>query len=260
MHFQQIRGATAIITFSGKKFLLDPFFADKGSSYSVPSPHNTLLNPLVSLPVPIEYLVAVDAVIVTHMHHFDHFDARAKDALPKNMPIFTQNRGEYHDMRELGFTSVTALSREGVCFVGIELFKTEAAHGLGNNAQQYYDKFGLPAEACGVVFQAPGEKTLYVAGDTVWYAGVQETIDTYRPEVIVVNAAHAQFDDGTPIIMGADDVYQVTQAAPKATIIASHMDAVNHARLTRAGLHDFTRKMGIADQVMIPDDGETLSL
>lgn len=260
MNFQQIRGATSIITFAGKKFLLDPFFAEKGSSYSVPSPHNNLPNPLVSLPVSIEYLISVDAVIVTHMHHFDHFDERAKEAIPKEMPIFAQNASEYEDMLNLGFENVTYLTPEGVLFEKISLFKTEAAHGQGENAQKYYNEFGLPAEACGVIFEAPEEKTLYVAGDTVWYAGVQNAIDRFHPEIIVVNAAHAQFYDGTPIIMGADDVYQVSKAAPASIIIASHMDAVNHARLTRAKLKDFTQKMGIAHQVVVPEDGETLSL
>lgn len=31
MQFQQIRGATSIITYGGKKFLLDPFLAPKGA-------------------------------------------------------------------------------------------------------------------------------------------------------------------------------------------------------------------------------------
>lgn len=258
MNFQQIRGATSIITFAGKKFLLDPFFADKGSFPPIPSPHNNLPNPLISLPVSIEFLVSVDAVIVTHMHHFDHFDDRAKEAIPKEMPIFTQNMGEYEDMLELGFKNVTCLTDKGVTFDNIRLFKTEAAHGQGEDAQKFYNQFDLPAEACGVVFQATQEKTLYLAGDTVWYEGVQNAIDTFNPEIIVVNAAHAQFYDGTPIIMGADDVYQVSKTAPASVIIASHMDAVNHARLTRVNLKDSMEEMGIAHQVMIPEDGETL--
>ena len=78
MKFQRIRGATSIITFVGKKFLLDPFLADKGTLPPVPSPRDATPNPLVDLPLPVASIVDVDAVVVTHMHHFDHFDAAAR--------------------------------------------------------------------------------------------------------------------------------------------------------------------------------------
>lgn len=45
---------------------------------------------------------------------------------------------------------------------------------------------------------------------------------------------------------------------PDATIIASHMDAVNHATISRAGLRDFLRKHGKDGRVLIPEDGECL--
>ena len=34
-----------------------------------------------------------------------------------------------------------------------------------------------------------------------------------------------------PFCVGADGLYEAAMAAPQATIIASHLDAVNHARL-----------------------------
>ena len=51
MEFQQIRGATSIVTFGGLRFLIDPFFAPKGSTPSSPSPYNDFPNPLVELPL-----------------------------------------------------------------------------------------------------------------------------------------------------------------------------------------------------------------
>lgn len=104
MQFQQIRGATSVITYGGKKFLLDPFLAPKGAFPPVPSPYNDFSNPLVDLPLPVADIIAVDAVIVTHMHHFDHFDNFAAQALPKDMKMFVQSEKEASDMRALGFT------------------------------------------------------------------------------------------------------------------------------------------------------------
>ena len=259
MRFQQIRGATSIVTFGGIRFLIDPFFAPKGAFPPVPSPYNELKNPLVELPLPVEDIIKVDAVIVTHMHHFDHFDTYAARALPSSLPVFTQSAGEAEDMRGLGFLHVRPLEPEGTDFGGVRLYRREALHGDGVTAAYYYQKYGLPSEACGVLFQASGEKSLYVAGDTLWYEGVRRTIEAYSPGVIVLNAANAQVYDGTPILMGVDGLEEVALAAPKAEIIATHLDAVNHARVGRMELKRFVNAHGLSGRVHIPTDGETLS-
>ncbi len=260
MQFQQIRGATSIVTFGGKKFLIDPFLAPKGACPPVPSPYNNDNNPLVELPLPISDIVRVDAVIVTHMHHFDHFDAQAANALPKSMPMFVQSEREADDMRDLGFSNVTPLTDKGVTFGGVTLYRTEALHGDGVTAAYYYKKYGLPAEACGVVFCAPGEKVFYEAGDTLWYEGVQRVIETFRPEIIALNAANAQMYDGTPILMGVDGVREVALAAPEAILVATHMDAVNHARTSREDLRNFAAANGLDQRMYIPNDGESITL
>lgn len=260
MQFHQIRGATSIVTYGGQRFLVDPFFAPRGSCPPIPSPYNTLANPLVELPLPVETIIAVDAVIITHMHHFDHFDTCAAQALPGTMPVFVQSEKEAADMRALGFGNVTPLDAEGVSFRGVHLHRTEALHGDGVTAAYYYRKFALPAEACGFVLRAPGEKVFYAAGDTLWFDGVQHAITQYRPQVIALNAANAQMYDGTPILMGVDGVREVALAAPGATLIATHMDAVNHACLNRAGLRAFAETEGLTRRLLIPADGEILCL
>lgn len=260
MIFQQIRGATSIITFHDVRFLIDPFFAPKGSLPPVPSPVNMLPNPLVELPLPVENIVDVDAVIVTHMHHFDHFDDAARRALPRTIPMFAQNGEEAEDMRKQGFTQVTALTDEGVVFHDVALRRTEALHGAGEQAARNYAVFGLPSHACGVLFQAEGENTFYLAGDTVWFAGVADILERFRPQVVALNAAWAQFHDGTPILMGAEELAVVAERAPQARIVATHMDAVNHARLDRAGLRAFIAEHGLEARVLVPEDGESIRL
>ena len=77
MKFQQIRSATSIVTFAGKRFLIDPMLAEQGTYPSVPDTTSTGRgNPDCELPCPVQDLFNVDAVIVTHLH-FDHFDEAA---------------------------------------------------------------------------------------------------------------------------------------------------------------------------------------
>lgn len=77
MKFQQIRSATAIITYGGVRFLIDPWLSEKDAYPPIPgSPHPELRCPIHELSMPVEKIMEVDAVIATHLH-FDHFDETA---------------------------------------------------------------------------------------------------------------------------------------------------------------------------------------
>lgn len=116
-------------------------------------------------------------------------------------------------------------------------------------------------EAMGVVFEAPGFKTLYLAGDTVWRPEVDASIQTYHPQIIVLNAGMASLIDfAGGIIMGKEDVLRASRVAPTATIVASHLDAINHMTLTRKALREFVDEQGIHERVQIPEDGVRLKL
>ena len=84
MNIKQIRNVTIIITYAGKKFLVDPMLAPKGLYPGIMgTPNSHLSNPLVELPVSLDEITNVDAIIVTHIH-FDHIDEVALKVLPKN--------------------------------------------------------------------------------------------------------------------------------------------------------------------------------
>ena len=66
------------------------------------------------------------------------------------------------------------------------------------------------------------------------------------------------FDES--IIMGKEDVLRATQNSPDATIITTHMGAINHMALTRKELREYVQKNNIEDRVEIPEDGTTINL
>ncbi|WP_416147617.1 MBL fold metallo-hydrolase [Salipaludibacillus sp. HK11] len=252
MNIQLIRNATLVVQFAGKKFLVDPFLAVKGTYPPYPnSVRQDQNNPLVSLPTSIDNIIQdIDAVIVTHLH-LDHWDDAAKEALPKGIKVFSQNEEDATEIRNAGFQNVDVLQEDTV-FEGIQLTKTKGEHGRGKIL-----KFtGL---VCGVVFKHSSEKTLYVAGDTVWYDAVQEVIDTHEPDIIVVNGGDNQFFEGGSLVMGKEDIYNVYKAAPNAKIISVHMEAVNHWTLSRKDLKIFSEDKGMLSHVLVPNDGESYS-
>ncbi|MBE2978720.1 MBL fold metallo-hydrolase [Priestia megaterium] len=250
MKINQIRNATILVEYANKKFLIDPMLAEKGTYPPFPnSPRQDQNNPLVSLPTPVENIIeGIDAVIVTHLH-LDHFDEAAQRILPKDIKMFVQNEEDATEVKNAGFQNVEVLQEDTV-FEGIQLIKTKGEHGRGEILK-------LAGLVCGVIFKHHSEKTLYVAGDTVWYDEIQKTIDTHKPEIIVVNGGDNQFFEGGSLIMGKEDIYEVYKAAPDAKIIVVHMEAVNHWNLSREELNSFINEKEMSSTVLVPDDGES---
>ncbi|RAS81886.1 MBL fold metallo-hydrolase [Priestia endophytica] len=251
MNIKQIRNATISVEYANKKFLIDPMLAEKGTYPPFPgSVNQDQNNPIVSLPISVDDIIrGVDAVILTHLH-LDHFDEAAQRLLPKDIKMFVQNEEEAKEVQNVGFQNVEVLTKDTV-FEGIQLVKTRGEHGRGEELLK------LMGEVCGVVFKHPSEKTLYVAGDTVWYEGVQEELNTHEPEIIVVNAGDNQFLEGGSLVMGENDVFEVYKAAPNAKIISVHMEAVNHWTLSREELKNFSKEKGFLNNILIPEDGES---
>ncbi len=253
MNIQQIRNATLTVEYGGQKFSIDPMFSKKGEFDPFLPAERDDRNPIVELPMSVdEILDGVDAVIITHTHE-DHFDQAAKEQLPKDIKMFMQDEQDAELAKELGFTNIEVMEEEvGIDFNGVELTEVDGRHGHGETAK-------LMGNVMGIVFQQTDEKTLYLAGDTVWYENVQEVIDTYKPEVIMLNGGENQFLEGGPLIMGKEDIYEVYKAAPEADIIVSHLEAVNHWGLSREELKNFINEKGIESNVLVPDDGESYS-
>lgn len=273
MRIRQIRNATIVLDFGGARFLIDPWLAPK-DTYSgfTGTTNDHLRNPTAPLVVPMDEIVNVDAIILTHAHP-DHWDHIAAENIPANTPFFVQHFADKALITEAGsivledsicikhvegkkFTDVRVLTGNPE-FKGVKLQKVPGQHGSDVGVQAAYD---LLQEVCGIVFSHPSEKTLYLAGDTIWNHYVEANIAEYKPDVIILNAGDAQIPNLGNIIMNKQDVAQVCRVAPSATVIASHMEAVNHAMTTRAELREYLATQNLADRVLIPNDGETYTL
>src|SRR5687768_1583794 len=114
MEFRQLRNATIMIGYAGKRFLVDPMLAEKGGFPGFEGTINSHIpNPLVDLPAPMDEILDVDAVIVTHTHP-DHWDEAAINLVPKDMLIFAQNEKDAAEIRGQGFRNVRALEEKTV--------------------------------------------------------------------------------------------------------------------------------------------------
>ncbi|MCD2201755.1 MBL fold metallo-hydrolase [Halobacterium sp. KA-6] len=234
---QLIRNATALVDVGDTTFLVDPMFASPGENPPVPNSPNDRRNPLVPLP---DVNLSYDAVVVTHRHP-DHWGEAASDEVDADVPLFCQPE-EADAFADEGFTDVRPVDDE-TAFEGVTIHRTPGRHGHGELAEEM-------APVSGFVFE--GDETVYVAGDTIWYEPVEETLDRFDPDMVVLNGGEAQFEQGDPITMGVEGIAAVREATD-ATVVVVHMEAINHCLLTRDELRSAT------EDVHVPEDGEQVS-
>ena len=247
MDLRLIRHATLRVRTGGRDLLVDPMLAPAGAADPVPNTANPRRNPLVELPTtPAEVVGALDAVLVTHLHN-DHFDAAAREVLDAGLPVACQPP-DAETLREHGLRDVRPVAG-AIDLGGVGVVRTAGRHGTGEIGERM-------APVCGFVVRAPGEPSVYVAGDTIWCEEVEEALAEHDPDVVVVNAGAARFLEGDPITMDADDVVTTARAA-RGVVVAVHMEAINHCALTRAQLRAAAADAGV--EVLVPDDGETLN-
>ena len=180
--------------------------------------------------------------------------------LPKELPLFAQNEEEADASRKIGFKDVRVLKEEGIEFDGVKLYKTPCDHGSGDLVtERFYNMVKLTDQACGVLFKSDSETvTFYLAGDTIYYPGVKETIEKFEPQVVAVNAAGAQAPTGHALIMNQYDIWALMNDFPKLAVIATHVEGVSHATVNREMLRAFAKVKGLT-ALAIPNDLETLT-
>jgi len=263
MKIKQIRNATVRVSFAGKNFLLDPWLIEKGKMgcfsdipgrpFHIPDvSKESIPMPMCDLPEPVEAVLdGIDYYIVTHIHP-DHIDispdGTVGSVLDKAVPVLVQNEADRDVFLKSGFRQVKVMSETGCGFGDITITKAPALHGVIEPC----------GEASGVVFQGKGEKTLYVAGDTIWNTEIKKTLKYYRPDVVVLNACAAELTGFGRLIMNDEDVEAAARTVPDAKIVISHMDTVAHATITRYTMRGLLARRGV--DYLMPDDGETVEL
>ncbi len=250
MQIQSIRNATMRISYHGHLFVCDPYLADK---YSRPSYTGKSPNPLVDLPMPAEKVIeGADFFLISHLHS-DHFDPAAASLLPKDTPVFCQPEDKC-DLKTKGFTNVNSVNN-AVSWNGIRIDRFTGHHGSGMVLTEM-------GNVSGFVFSAEDEPTVVWVGDSLLTDDIREVIHRSKPDVIITHSSGAVWGkDRVLILTDAVQTVEICQLAPKAAVVAVHMEALDHATVSRANLRKYARENGIKDsQLLIPMDGETITL
>lgn len=251
MKIQQIRNATLKIQYGDQTILLDPWLQDKGTGLSAPTVNQKMegiRQPMNELPMTSqEILSGVDFCLVTHIHP-DHFTA---DYLPKEIKIIVQNEEDRDKAAEMGFSETFSFEGDELKIGNVTITKVPALHGDNSTVAEMMGK------GSGYILSGE-EKTLYIAGDTVYYESVENTLEKYKPDVIALNCCEATIPVGR-LIMNLPDVEMVCEKMPEAQVIATHLDSVNHALVTSSDVKEFAQNHEL-NNLCVPANGEQLLL
>lgn len=201
--------------------------------------------------MPVDQILEdVDAVIVSHLHS-DHWDDAARQEIRSDMPILCHTRDTDH-IQQQGFVDVRAVAGQ-FNFNAVSLSTTEGRHG----PPEILKAMG---PVSGFMFRAPDEPSLYWAGDTVLCSEVRDIIANERPDVVVVHACGAAWDGIEPLVMDVDMTLETVRISEPAIVVATHLDAVDHATVSRATLRMALRDDRVAsERLIVPEDGTILT-
>jgi L-ascorbate metabolism protein UlaG (beta-lactamase superfamily) len=245
-----------IIHYLDERILIDPCLNPKGSL-----PPYTLfrkrprLNPLVDLPRNSEAMLnQITAGLITHCRygHFDHLDRWGIRLLKqKQVAVYCSHLDEpYLKRRHINAIPLYLNRRNDFLTGSITSFQTAHGHGFAG---------WLMRPGAGYFIELPGEKSVYISGDTVMTRTVRRVLNDLRPDISILNAGTATLDFGRPILMPINEQLDFMKTAP-GLVIAVHLDAFNHCLTTRDILRDAVMKEGLSAKVIIPQDGELMEL
>ena len=253
-----IRSATVLVTYKNAardsvNILVDPILADEGTEPPIEY-SNGLPNPRIQLPIDkYELLKGIQAVLLTH-YHSDHFDGEAERIVPKDTLIFCQPYDEAR-LREKGFTNLRVI-RDVLHWEGLTISRFLASH--------YQGATGAPpfGESSSYSLQTKSD-TVFFTGDAILDDKLKSSLQASNPRTIVANAGACQFTKENPLLapgmtmtLTAHELKETSQLFPHSTVVAVHMDAINHCPLTKTDLRKYVEKEGLRDRILIPTEGD----
>ena len=245
-----IGGPTALLEFAGARFLTDPTFDPGGTAY--PTPHYTL-HKTAGPAVPPDAILPVDAVLLSHDHHFDNLDHAGRALLSRAGLVLTTPAGA----QRLGgaatglkpWQSAAVPARQGGV---VRVTSTPARHGHAGADRGPVTGFVLTSE------DHP-EHCVYVSGDTVWYEGVAQVARRFAVRVAVLFMGAARVPEVGPdhLTLTAAEGVAAAGAFRDATIVPLHFEGWAHFSESRAAIEAAFAAATLTHRLRLLAPGET---
>lgn len=245
-----IGGPTALLELAGLRLLTDPTFDPAGTDYPVgPYTLRKIAGPAISA----DSIGPIDAVLLSHDHHFDNLDHAGRALLKSAGTVLTTDAGaERLGGSAIGLAhwqSVDLPTRGGGI---LRVTGTPARHGPDGGDRGPVTGFVLaPAESA--------KNAIYISGDTVWYEGVAEVSRRFSVQIAILFMGAARVAAAGPshLTFTANEGVEAARAFPDAAIIPLHYEGWEHFSESRKQIEDAFMAAGLEHRVRWMEPGRT---
>ena len=234
-----VGGPTALLELGGLRLLTDPTFDPAGTDY--PTGAYTLRKTQDPTRSPAE-LAPIDAVLLSHDHHFDNLDHAGRALLRETPRVLTTAAGA---------------SRLGGGTIGLEPWQeidlsapdgrvlrvtaTPARHGPAHADRG-------PVVGFVLAFRDDPDTKIYLSGDTVWYEGVREVSARFPVGVALLFMGAARVAAAGPwhLTFTAEEGVEAARAFSGAAIVPVHFEGWEHFSESRPEIDRAFTAAGLA--------------
>jgi L-ascorbate metabolism protein UlaG (beta-lactamase superfamily) len=236
-------GPTLLLEIGGLRLLSDPTFDPAGTEFRGAGGY--VLRKTRGPGLPASALGRVDAVLLSHDHHFDNLDGGGRAFLASAGRVLTTAAGaERLGGNARGFlpwqTAELALPGGG----SLRVTATPTQHGPAHAER---------GPVVGFVLEPSGEpeRVIYLSGDTVWFDGVAEVSRRFavRTAVLFMGAARVAAVGPWHLTFTATEGVEAARALAGATIVPVHFEDWEHFSEGRPVIAAAFEAAGLADRL-----------
>jgi L-ascorbate metabolism protein UlaG (beta-lactamase superfamily) len=238
-------GPTVILEIGGLRLMTDPTLDPAGEQFMIndkPAYHKT------EGPATTE-IGRIDVILLSHDQHGDNLDHAGRELLKQVDKTLTTKMGA----ERLGGNAIGLAPWESIALNDeLVITGTPARHGPAGSEKLTGDVTGFIVTAAGI--------QIYITGDTVFYDGVKEVAEKFKPQYVFIFAGAAKPRGPFNVTMGTNDAIDTAFAFPDATIIPVHFEGWSHYTETGEMLQQSFNALGIGPQLKILAPGVKTTL
>lgn len=241
-----IGGPTVILEIGGLRLITDPTLDPAGSVYHLGNLTVEKTNGPATLAIG-----QIDMVLLSHDQHFDNLDIAGRQLVQTVPRTYTTEAGATRlsgtSIGLVPWQSDTVVTPDGTV---LEITATPARHGPAGTET-------IQGNVIGFVLSIKGEQgaDIYLTGDTVYYEGIADVADRFRPAYIFIFAGAAQTRGPFNVTMGTNDAMDTALAFPDATIIPLHYEGWKHYTQNEKDVQQSFQVIGIDQRLTILEPG-----
>lgn len=238
-------GPTVILEIGGLRLMTDPTLDPAGEQFMIndkPAYHKT------EGPATTE-IGKIDVVLLSHDQHGDNLDHAGRQLLKQVDKTLTTKIGA----ERLGGNAIGLAPWESIRLNDeVVITGTPARHGPAGSEKLTGDVTGFIVAVAGL--------QIYFTGDTVFYDGIKEVAEKFKPQYVFIFAGAAKPRGPFNVTMGTNDAIDTAFAFPDAKIIPVHFEGWSHYTETGEMLQQSFNALGIDGQLKILKPGVKTSL